>query len=122
MTIFTKIINNEIPSHKVYEDENFIAILDISPKQTGHTLVIPKNVKENVLLEDERTTADLFKLSKVISNHLMDKLGASGIKWVANNGKSAGQEVFHTHIHLIPYYDDNREAEVSEDILKIVAM
>ena len=52
----------------------------------------------------------------------MDKLGASGIKWVANNGKSAGQEVFHTHIHLIPYYDDNREAEVSEDILKIVAM
>ena len=122
MTIFTKIINNEIPSHKVYEDENFIAILDISPKQTGHTLVIPKNVKENVLLEDEKTTEDLFKLSKVISNHLMDKLGATGIKWVINNGKSAGQEVFHTHVHLIPYYDDNREAVVSEDILKIVAM
>ena len=122
MTIFTKIINNEIPSHKVYEDENFIAILDIAPKQTGHTLVIPKNVKENVLLEDNKVIEDLFKLSKVISIHLKDKLGASGIKWVANNGSSAGQEVFHTHVHLIPYYEDNRDAVVSEDILKIVAM
>lgn len=122
MTIFEKIINGSIPSFKVYEDEKFIAILDINPTRTGHTLVIPKKVKENVLQEDSITRSELFELSTRISNNLMDKLNAHGIKWITNVNSVAGQEVFHTHIHLIPYYEVSIEPEANQKILNLIKM
>ncbi len=111
MTIFEKIILGEIPSFKIFEDEKFIVILDAFPKNLGHTLVIPKIANDNVLEENDQTISSLFFLSKKISNLLMKKLQTNDIKWVTNIGKNAGQEVFHTHIHLIPYYDKEKQEQ-----------
>lgn len=122
MTIFEKIINNEIPSYKVYEDEKYLVILDAFPKSNGHTLVIPKNKKENILEEDKKTISDIFSLSKKISLKLKEKLKCDGIKWVVNNGKEAGQEIFHTHVHLIPFYKENKEIiEIKKTLNKIIS-
>ena len=116
--IFIKIIKGEIPSHKVYEDENFIGILDINPKNTGHTLIIPKVVSENIIEADSLTRANLFEVATKVSKAIKNGLEAPSIKIVANCGSEAGQEVFHTHIHLIPYYKENKDSIVNEDIAK----
>lgn len=110
-SIFEKIIDREIPSRIIYEDEKFIAILDVSPKQKGHTLLIPKIKKENFLMESNETRNEMMAIIPKISDLLKKSLGATGIKLVLNNGSSSGQEVFHTHIHIIPYYDAKTEIE-----------
>ncbi len=112
------IIDGTIPSLKVYEDENFIAILDIQPKQKGHTLLIPKEKHENILDDSQFVLENILKIAKELSNKLLVKLNATGIKLTMNNGSSAGQEVFHTHLHLIPYYDGEVEAVNNEEVLK----
>lgn len=117
-SIFELIISGKIPSMKVYEDDNFIAILDINPKQKGHTLVIPKIKSENILIDSDFVKANILSVATDISNLLKSKLGATGIKIVFNNGASAGQEVFHTHLHLVPFYDEEVEAINDENVLK----
>ncbi len=117
-SIFELIIEGQIPSMKVYEDENFIAFLDIQPKQKGHTLVVPKVKSKDIINDSDFIRANILAVAKDLSNKLMDKLGATGVKMVMNNGASAGQEVFHTHLHLIPYYDSEVEAVNNEDVLK----
>ncbi len=117
-SVFEKIIDNEIPSFKVYEDDNFIAILDVQPKQLGHTLLIPKKKNENILEEDALIRANMAEISNKIAKQLMKNLNATGVKFVSNVGKSAGQEVFHTHLHIIPYYDSEIEPVANEEILK----
>lgn len=103
-TIFEKIISNEIKSYKIYEDNLFIIILDLNQTHQGHSLIIPKKMKKNILLEDDKTIEEGFKLAKKYSKILMNKLEANSIKWVVNTGEYAGQVIEHTHIHLIPYY------------------
>jgi histidine triad (HIT) family protein len=111
-TIFEKIIDGDIPSYKLYEDENIIIILDAFPKQNGHSLVIPKNTgKINLMEENASITNIIMEKAKETSNLLMLKLGATGIKYISNNFKSAGQEVMQTHLHLIPYYDEEVNIE-----------
>ncbi len=117
-SIFELIIEGQIPAMKVFEDENFIAFLDIQPKQKGHTLLVPKLKSENILKDTEFVKQNILVKAEEISNLLMTKLNASGIKLVMNNGKSAGQEVFHTHLHIIPYYDSEVEAVNDENVLK----
>ncbi len=117
-SIFEMIIDGEIPSMKVYEDENFIAFLDIQPKQKGHTLLVPKVKAENIIEESEFVKTNILFKAAELSNLLKERLGASGIKMVMNSGASAGQVVFHTHLHLIPYYENEIEAINNEDVLK----
>ncbi len=117
-SIFEMIIDGEIPSMKIYEDEDFIAFLDIQPKQKGHTLLVPKVKAENIIKESEFVKSNILFKATEISTLLKDRLGASGIKMVMNSGASAGQVVFHTHLHLIPYYDNEVEAVNNEDVLK----
>ncbi len=119
-SIFEKIINNEINCLKVYEDDNFIAILDIKPKQKGHTLLIPKLKRENILNESEYVLENILKIGNKIANQLKTKLNASGIKMIMNNGKSAGQEVFHTHLHIIPYYKNEEKKLNNKEILDLI--
>jgi histidine triad (HIT) family protein len=97
-SIFTKIINGDIPSHKIYEDEHTYAFLDIHPVMPGHTLVIPKKQIEFVWdLEDEDYQA-LQATTKKIALHLRDVLGVPYV------GESiVGTDVPHAHIHLIPF-------------------
>ncbi len=100
--IFCKIIRGEIPSHKIYEDENYFAFLDIHPISPGHTLVVPKRHSIDLLhapIEDRRGLLDVVvkivpAILKVVHAHAFNV----GI----NTGKDSGQIVFHTHVHIIP--------------------
>ncbi|WP_322911099.1 histidine triad protein HinT [Mycoplasmopsis felis] len=102
-SIFTKIINREIPSKILYEDELVIAIYDINPIQPGHFLVIPKNQANDLLENSEEDYLYTLKIARNLAKQEMIKNNYSGFKLLANTGKSAGQEIFHTHIHIIPY-------------------
>lgn len=104
--IFCKIINNEIPSYKVYEDNKFLAFLDISKATNGHTLLIPKKHYANVLECEDNLLGEMMILAKKIAANLMDKLGAKGCNILTNCNEVAGQTCFHFHIHIIPRYND----------------
>lgn len=105
--IFCKIVSKEIPSKIVYEDDTVIAILDISQATKGHTLVIPKVHSDNLLETDSETFIHLMNVSKMLSGRIKEKLRATGINILVNTGESAGQSVMHTHVHLIPRYDND---------------
>ncbi|WP_144463525.1 HIT family protein [Siminovitchia fortis] len=105
--IFCKIVNGELPSAKVFENEDILAFLDISQITKGHTLVIPKVHKEDIFEMDEETAAKLFSAVPKIAQAIKGEFGAKGMNLLNNNGSFAGQEVFHYHMHLIPRYDEN---------------
>ena len=113
-TIFNKIINKEIPSYEVYNDDSFYAFLDINPINPGHTLVIPKKGQECLLKESDEVISTLMVKGKEIAQDIMSKLNADGIKFVFNNGAEAGQEVMHTHLHIIPYYKEESTLTIEE--------
>lgn len=97
-SIFTKIIKGEIPCYKIYEDEQTIAFLDISPAVTGHTLVVPKiQVDQFNDLDDETYTALWRTVKKVASNH-QTKLGTDRVGIVIK-----GVDVPHAHVHVEPF-------------------
>lgn len=104
--IFCKIMNNEIPSYKLYEDENVLAFLDITQGTKGHTLIIPKNHIKNVYDLDEKTSMELFKVVPKIANALKKAFNPIGLNIVNNNDKPL-QSVFHFHLHLIPRYEND---------------
>lgn len=122
--IFCKIVEGEIPSHKVYEDENVLAFLDANPSSKGHTLVIPKEHVENI--HDASNMNYMWRALVKISNAVRDAFNAPGLNISQNNGKIAGQEVFHLHFHITPRYtgdeievDYNRsELENGENIAR----
>ena len=101
------IINGDIPSYKVYEDDDFLAFLDISQAELGHTLVIPKKHFDNFLEMDDKTAKELIVLVKKIANSVKLATNAKGINILNNNGLAAGQSVNHIHFHIIPRYDND---------------
>ncbi len=102
MCVFCKIINNEIPCYKVYEDDKVLAFLDIKPVNPGHTLVIPKTHYQNLEEISEDDLAFLMNAVKKIGKLLKDKLNVIGYNVHENNDLIAGQAVPHIHFHLIP--------------------
>lgn len=113
--IFCKIIAGDIPSHTLYEDEKYKVILDVGPATKGHALILPKNHYANLYELPEEDAAEIFKLAKRMMSHMTDKLKCDGFNIVQNNGETAGQTVFHFHMHLIPRYKNDGE------ILKYIA-
>lgn len=113
MDIFCKIVNNEIPSYTLYEDDIVKVFLDINPNHNGHTLVIPKKHYENIFDIDDDTLHHILKVAKDIANLLKEKLNYDGISLCQNNG--LGQDVKHYHLHLIPKYH-NEEKLTPEEI------
>lgn len=107
--IFCKIIAGEIPSHTLYEDEQFKVILDVGPATKGHALILPKEHYANLYELPEETAMDVMRLAKKMVKLMTDKLGCDGFNLVQNNGEVAGQTVFHFHMHLIPRYNDGSE-------------
>ncbi len=100
--VFCKIVDSSIPSHKVFEDERALAVLDINPIRRGHTLIVPKKHYENFLDIPEEELAHLSILAKKIAPAIMKATDADGFNIIGNNGASAGQIIFHTHLHVIP--------------------
>src|SRR5690554_923358 len=105
MCVFCKIVNNEIPAYKLYEDEDFLAFFDISQATLGHTLVIPKKHFSDLLEADSETNSKILPVVKTVTNILKSKLNLEDFNVISNFGKRAGQTVFHYHIHIIPRYD-----------------
>ncbi len=100
-TIFTKIINRQIPSNIIYEDENTIAILDINPFEKGHTLVIPKKPYVTIMQMPQNEFLELMKIVQKIATHYEQVLNC-GINIWQNNKEISGQEVMHVHFHIVP--------------------
>ena len=111
--IFCKIIAGEIPSSKVYEDNQIVAFLDISQVTPGHTLVVPKQHFRNLLEMDADNTSQLFARVPDIARKVMKATGAKGMNILNNNEEIAGQTVFHTHVHLAPRYDETDGLQIS---------
>lgn len=111
MCIFCEIIKGNIPSTKVYEDDEVLAILDISQTTYGHTLVMPKKHYDNFLLMPNEEYASLMAKAQIIANKLQNKLDCKGMNLLINTNEIAGQTVMHTHVHLIPRYDEKDTVE-----------
>ena len=111
--IFCKIINGDIPSVKVYEDEHVFAFMDIAPLTKGHTLLIPKQHVADLLDMPEDVARNLYASAPKIANALKAAFNPQGMNTVNNNGAFAGQTVFHYHLHLIPRYDENDGLQVT---------
>jgi histidine triad (HIT) family protein len=102
--LFLKIIKEELPSYKIYEDEHTYAFLTIGPNTKGHTLVIPKKYAENIYDIDEDSLSHVIKSVQKVAKLLKESLKADGIKIAQNNEVAGGQAVFHLHFHVIPRY------------------
>lgn len=106
--IFCKIAAGEIPSATVYEDERFRAILDLGPATKGHTLILPKKHFKDVTELDAETAAGVLPLAAKLGSAMIKNLGCTGFNLVQNNGETAGQTVFHFHMHVVPRYDSGK--------------
>lgn len=105
--IFCKLVNGEIPTATLYEDEDFRVILDANPASKGHALIIPKEHYANLYELEDTLAGKAMVLAKKMITKLTDVLGCDGYNLVQNNGKCAGQTVFHFHLHMIPRYKDD---------------
>lgn len=105
--VFCKIAHGEIPSNKVYEDDEVIAFLDVNPASKGHTLVVPKEHFTDFTRVPNSVIAHVYQVAQLITQACISQLGATGVNVVTNVGRSAGQSVFHFHVHVIPRYQDD---------------
>ena len=117
MDIFCKIINNEIPSYTIYEDEIVKVFLDVNPNHIGHTLIVPKKHYQDFFDIDKEVLDHIIEVAKEIAKLLKEKLNYDGITFSQNNG--LGQEVKHYHLHLIPRYNKEEKLSVEEVYNKI---
>ena len=117
MCIFCKIIQKEIPSSCIYEDDQVMAFLDLSQVTKGHTLVVPKKHYDNVLDCDPETLAHLIQVTQMLAKRITERCQAKGVNILTNCNEAAGQSVMHFHVHLIPRYgkDDSIKIEFSEN-------
>ena len=112
--IFCRIAQKQVPASLVYEDENVMAFLDIKPLNEGHTLVIPKAHYESIFEIPLDLVAYLHGVTKKIAFAVKKATGADGISISQQNGKAAGQEIFHLHVHVIPRYEGQKLPIFSE--------
>lgn len=117
MCVFCKIVNGEIPSYKIYEDDDYLAILDISQTTLGHTLVMPKKHYSNMLEMPLEEYEKLMGITQELAKKVTDKLNANGCNILINSNEVAGQTVMHTHVHIIPRYtlSDSIKIEFKEN-------
>ena len=103
--IFAKILRGELPAHKVYEDADTVAIMDIMPRCDGHVLVVPKTPARNVLDASPAQLAACMRTVQTLSKAVMAAFGASGVTIQQFNEAAGGQVVFHLHYHVMPRHD-----------------
>ena len=103
--IFARILRGEIPCHKVHEDDDLIAFMDVMPQSEGHVLVVPKKPARNLRDADPSVFGPAISMVQKLGNAAMATFGADGFRLVQFNEAPAGQTVFHLHFHMIPAYD-----------------
>lgn len=126
--LFCAIMDGELPSYKVYEDEYFYVMLDRFPKCLGHTLIMPKRHAVHIFELNEEESKRLFPLAQKVAAAMREGMEFSGLNLIQNNGPAAGQEVNHFHLHLIPRYDGDdmavqykRQDPSDEDFKKVLS-
>jgi histidine triad (HIT) family protein len=102
--IFARIIRGEIPCHKVYEDADTIAFMDIMPQAEGHTLVVPKAAAEDIFTTPPESVAAAIRAAQKVARAIKKAFSPPGVMIAQLNGPAAGQSVFHLHFHVIPRY------------------
>ena len=105
--VFCKIVKKEIPSDKIYEDDNFFAFLDINPNNPGHSLIIPKYHYKNLYEFPDGVLSEIAPLIKKLAVAVKKGINADGINIIMNNNGAAGQIVPHAHFHIIPRFADD---------------
>ncbi len=100
--VFAKVLRGEIPCHKIYEDEDTLAFLDIMPRTEGHALVITKQKAQDLFDISPQALAKLMAVVQKLAPQIKDAMGADGVLIQQFNGAVAGQTVFHLHVHIIP--------------------
>lgn len=111
--VFCKIIDNEIPSTKIYEDDDILAIMDISQCTLGHALIMPKKHCESFLDCPPNTLSKIYSLAQKIANAEIKAFGAKGVNVLTNAKEAAGQSVPHFHVHILPRYGENDGLSIS---------
>ncbi|MGD0449687.1 MAG: HIT family protein [Candidatus Bathyarchaeia archaeon] len=112
--IFCKIVKKQASSSIIYEDESVMAFLDIRPLNLGHTLVVPKPHFVDIFNIPENELCNIHGVSKLISPAIKKATKADGISIIQQNGKSAGQDIFHFHVHVVPRFEGQRMPSFSE--------
>ncbi len=102
--VFAKILRGEIPSHKLYEDDDTFAFMDIMPRGDGHCLVVPKKPSRNMLDVDPESLAAVMRTVQILSRAVVKAFGADGLTIQQFNEPAGGQVVFHLHFHIIPRF------------------
>ena len=100
--VFARILRDEIPAHKVYEDERTLAFMDVMPQADGHTLVIPRHAAENLFDLPPDLLAATVTTTQRVARAVRRAFEAPGVMLVQLNGAAAGQSVFHVHFHIVP--------------------
>lgn len=100
--IFARILAGEAKSHRVYDDEHVLAIMDVMPRADGHTLVLPKEPCADFHTLPAHAVPGVFAAAQKLAGAVKEAFGADGVLVVLRNGSAAGQVVFHMHVHVIP--------------------
>jgi histidine triad (HIT) family protein len=116
--IFCRIARKQVPASTVYEDETVMAFMDIRPLSKGHTLIIPKDHYMGIFDIPEELLANVHAITKRVAVAVKKATEADGISIFQQNGKAAGQEVFHLHVHVVPRHEGQRLGRFGE-ILEI---
>src|SRR6185369_15730005 len=107
-TVFSKILRGEIPSHKLYEDDQVLAFLDIAPLAAGHAVVIPKEPAVTLDQLSDDSAAAIGRVLPRLCRAVKEVSGCEAYNVLENNGPLAHQAVFHVHFHIIPKFDEKR--------------
>lgn len=105
--IFCKLANGQIPTNSIYEDDDFKVILDLSPASRGHSIILPKTHADNLYELPEDYCSKIMGVAKKCATAMKNTLGCDGLNVLQNNGETAGQTIFHLHVHLVPRYKND---------------
>ena len=103
--IFAKILRGEVPSHRVYDDGEVIAFMDVMPQGNGHALVLPKAPSRNLLDADPTTLGPLLRATQKVAKAVKRAFDADGVTIMQFNEPASGQTVYHLHVHVIPRFE-----------------
>jgi histidine triad (HIT) family protein len=112
--IFCKIVQKQAPSSVIYETPNVLAFLDIRPLTMGHTLVIQKPHYQDIFDIPQPLLLEVHKITQHIAPAIKKATGADGVSIIQQNGKAAGQDIFHLHVHVVPRFEGQKLPRFSD--------